>query len=596
VTVWLNRYREWLALAALLVLTGVLYLVNPAVNGWANAYYSGAAQAGSIDWTAFLYGSSDPGNTITVDKPPAALWPIALSIRIFGLNAASIVLPQALMGIATIAVIYATVRRGFPAVTALVAGGLAALTPVATLMFRYNNPDALLVLLLTLAIYFTVRGIEAPRVKWMLLAGAAVGLGFLTKELQAFLVLPALGIAYLVAAPVGLLRRIAHLLLALAAFIVTAGWWVALIQFVPASARPYVGGSQTNNFLEVVLGYNGIGRITGNGYGNGSASPSSAGIDRLLSGSMAGQIGWLLPAAIVMLAMSFVLLGRVKRSSLQLSLVMLFGGTLVVTTLALSFMSGIFHGYYTLAMVPGSSALLAIGGTLLWRDRHEFWARVLFAVIILGSAGWAFVILRRDPVVEGLEWLVLGLAIASVVALLTSPRKRLVGAIALSTALASVLVGPLAYSVQTTTVSHTGSGPIAGPASGTGGKSASGVSAATTAALAADATSYRWIAATVGSSRAADLQLSTRHPVMPLGGYKRSDPAPTLHQFQLLVADHAIHYFLPSASGGSTQAAQITTWVEGNFPLSKVGGIDAYDLTATPSPSNATPTVRPTSL
>jgi len=158
-SIWISRHGEMLALGALLGLTALLYLVNPAVNGWANSYYSGAAQAGSLDWTAFLYGSSDPGNTITIDKPPAALWPIALSIRLFGLNAASILLPQALMGVATVAVLYASVRRGFPAATALLAGVLAAVTPVAALMFRYNNPDALLVLMLTSAIYFTVRGI-----------------------------------------------------------------------------------------------------------------------------------------------------------------------------------------------------------------------------------------------------------------------------------------------------------------------------------------------------------------------------------------------------------------------------------------------------
>ncbi|MBC7589878.1 MAG: glycosyltransferase family 39 protein [Salinibacterium sp.] len=586
---WLTHPREAIGLGALLALTAALYLVNPAVNGWANAYYSGAAQAGSMDWTAFLYGSSDPGNTITVDKPPAALWPIALSIRLFGLNAASIVLPQALMGVATVAVLYAIVRRGFPSATALIAGALAAVTPVAALMFRYNNPDALLVLLLTSAIYFTVRAIERPSAKWMALAGAAVGLGFLTKELQAFLILPALVVVYLIAAPVGLGRRVAHLLVALGALLVSAGWWVALVLLVPANARPFVGGSQSNNFLDVVLGYNGIGRLTGDGYGNHYSSASSAGIDRLLSGYIAGQIGWLLPAAVVMLAIALMLVGRVTRTDLPRAIILLFGGSLMVTTLALSFMSGIFHGYYVVAMVPGVAGLVAIGGTLLWGERRKLRARIALAVIVAGSAAWSFVIIRRYPVLDGLDWVILGLAVVASIALTLPPRGRAIAVLAVTTALASLMVGQLAYSIQTTTVAHTGSGPIAGPASGTSKRNANGLSATAAAALSTDASSFRWVVAAAGSTRAAEVQLALGHAVMPLGGYKRSDPAPTLTTFQTLVAAHAIHYLWPSATGGSSQSALIVGWVKANFPRIKVGGTDVYDLTAAPSPSNATP-------
>lgn len=586
----MGLHGEKLALGALLALTALLYLVNPAGNGWANSYYSGAAQAGSLDWTAFLYGSSDPGNVITVDKPPAALWPIALSIRVFGLNAASILLPQALMGVGTVAVLYATVRRAFPARTALIAGAIAAVTPVATLMFRYNNPDALLVLLLSCAVYFTLRAIERPSAGWMILAGAAVGLGFLAKELQAFLALPALVVVYLVAAPVTFGRRIVHLLAALGGLLVAAGWWVALVILVPASARPYVGGSETNDFLEVVLGYNGIGRITGDGYGN-EGSPGSARIDRLLSGNLAGQIGWLLPAAIVLLAVAVALIGRAPRTDLARATALLLGGVLVVTTLALSFMSGIFHGYYVVAMVPGIAGLVAIGGTLLWRRRHHLGARIALAVVVAGSAGWAFVIIDRYPVLVGLEWVVLILGCVASLAIMVPPRGRAVAAIAIGTALVSLTAGQLAYSIQTTAVEHSGSGPIAGPASGTGTATSNDISPTAAAALSVDAGSYRWIAAALGSVRAAGIQLATGHPVIPLGGYKRTDPAPTLAAFQQLVGNHEVHYFLPSASGGSTQSALISGWVEANFALTSVGGIDAYDLTVPPSPANASPQV-----
>ncbi|WP_233197756.1 glycosyltransferase family 39 protein [Cryobacterium sp. Y57] len=195
------------ALLSLLLATAVLYTWDLGASGWANSFYSAAVQAGSADWTAFFFGSSDAGNVITVDKPPASLWLMALSVRLFGLSSWSILIPEALLGVASVGVLYATVRRRFSAGTALLAGVVLAVTPVAALMFRYNNPDALLVLLLSLATYCTLRGIETGRLKWLLWAGAMVGLGFLTKQLQAFLILPALASVYVYAAPHRLFTR-----------------------------------------------------------------------------------------------------------------------------------------------------------------------------------------------------------------------------------------------------------------------------------------------------------------------------------------------------------------------------------------------------
>ncbi|SCL21990.1 Dolichyl-phosphate-mannose-protein mannosyltransferase [Micromonospora pallida] len=186
------------ALAVLLVGTALLYLWGLGESGWANAYYSAAVQAGSESWTAFLYGSSDAANSITVDKTPASLWLMALSVRVFGLSSWSILVPQALLGVATVGVLYATVRRWYGPAAGLIAGTVLALTPVATLMFRFNNPDALLVLLLTVAAYATVRALEAASTRWIVLVGALVGFGFLTKMLQAFLVVPVFAGVYLV--------------------------------------------------------------------------------------------------------------------------------------------------------------------------------------------------------------------------------------------------------------------------------------------------------------------------------------------------------------------------------------------------------------
>ena len=221
------------SLLALLVGTAILYLWGLTASGYANSFYSAAAQAGSMDWTAFLFGSLDPGNSITVDKPPASLWLMALSVRLFGLSSASILVPQALLGVATVGVLYATVRRTSGHWAGLAAGVILALTPAAALMFRFNNPDALLVFLMTLAAYATLRAIERARGRWLVLAGALIGFAFLTKMLQAFLVLPAFVIVYLIAAPTRLRTRLLHLLAAFAAMIVSLGWWVALVELMP---------------------------------------------------------------------------------------------------------------------------------------------------------------------------------------------------------------------------------------------------------------------------------------------------------------------------------------------------------------------------
>src|SRR5690606_17217925 len=195
-----------MALGGLLVATGVLYLWNLGASGWANAYYSAAVQAGSQNWTAMLFGSSDAANAITVDKPPAALWVMDLSARLFGFNPWSVLVPQALMGVAAVAVLYAAVRRASGPGAGLLAGAVLALTPVAALMFRFNNPDALLVLLLVAAAYCVLRALDADgarATRWIALAGVALGFAFLAKLLQVFLVVPALVLVVLVAMPGG---------------------------------------------------------------------------------------------------------------------------------------------------------------------------------------------------------------------------------------------------------------------------------------------------------------------------------------------------------------------------------------------------------
>ena len=251
----------------------MLYLWGLSASGYANSFYSAAAQAGSQSWKAFIFGSLDAGNAITLDKPPASMWLMALSVRIFGLSSWSILVPQALLGVGTVAVLYASVRRTSGHLPGLIAGALLALTPVAVLMFRFNDPDALLVFLLTAAAYCTLRATEEANGRWLAGAGALIGLAFLTKMLEAFLVLPAFVLVYLIAAPTSLRKRFFHLLAASVIMIVSFGWWVAIVELVPASMRPYVGGSANNSVFDLIFGYSGLGRIFGN---NGDGGPRVA--------------------------------------------------------------------------------------------------------------------------------------------------------------------------------------------------------------------------------------------------------------------------------------------------------------------------------
>ena len=248
-------------LLGLLALTALLYLWGLSRLGYANDFYAAAVKSGTESWKAFFFGSLDAANYITVDKPPASLWAMELSGRILGFSSFSLLLPQALEGVAAVALTYAAVRRWFGAPAAFLAGLVLALTPVAAVMFRFNNPDALLVLLLVVSAYAVTRALERASTAWLALAGAAIGLGFLTKMMQAFLVLPAFALVYLVAAPTTLRRRLRQLCVSGLALLVAGGWWVAIVELWPASSRPYIGGSTTNSVLDLVWGYNGLGRI-----------------------------------------------------------------------------------------------------------------------------------------------------------------------------------------------------------------------------------------------------------------------------------------------------------------------------------------------
>ncbi|WP_415638999.1 glycosyltransferase family 39 protein, partial [Prescottella defluvii] len=471
--------REYWMLAALLIVTAAAYLWNLGASGWANAFYTAAAQAGSVSWKAFFFGSSDAANSITVDKPPASLWLMALSVRAFGLNAWSILVPQALLGVASVALLWATVRRYFGATAGLLEGLVLASTPVAVLMFRFDNPDALLVLLMIAAVWATLRGVEDGRTRWLVLTGLFVGLGFLTKQLQVMLVVPPLALTYLIAGPPKLGRRILQLGAALAGLLVSAGWWLLAVELWPADSRPWIGGSQNNSILELTLGYNGFGRLSGDERGSvvpggGAAMPGggagggmwgSTGITRLFEPAQGGQIAWLLPAALILAVAGIALCGRAARTDRRRASFVVWGSWLLVTGLVFSFMAGIFHAYYTVALAPAVAALVGAGAVTLWRRRDLLWARIVAAATIAVTASTAWILLGRSPdYVPWLRWAVVVVGASAAVAMLVPAALRArAGVVVIVAALFAGLAGPVAYAVNTIGTAHTGSIPSAGP-------------------------------------------------------------------------------------------------------------------------------------
>jgi 4-amino-4-deoxy-L-arabinose transferase-like glycosyltransferase len=661
------------ALLGLLALTALLYLWDLGRNGWANDFYAAAVQAGTKSWKAFFFGSFDQSSFITVDKTPASLWVMELSGRIFGFSQWSMLAPQALEGVGSVLLLYAAVKRWFGPAAGLIAGLALALTPAAALMFRFNNPDALLVLLMTAAAYTLVRAVENGRTRWLVFTGLLIGFAFLAKMLQAFLVVPGLAAAYLWAGPPRLGKRIWQTVLMGAGIVAGAGWWILAAQLTPAADRPYFGGSTSNNILQLAIGYNGLGRLTGDetgsvgpggggGGGQGASFGGATGLFRLFHAEFGGQISWLLPAALISLAAMAWVSRRAARTDRTRAAALLWGGWVLVTGLVFSYMNGIIHPYYMVALAPGIAALVGIGAMAVWQPRPRSGSgalagRITAAAGVLASAVWAYILLDRTPDwLPWLRWVVLvaGVAAAGLVLagpalarLMRSRQGRLALAVApLGLALVAGLAGPAAYALDTVGTAQTGAIPSAGPASagfgggpaggpgsrggfpsagqagrgptgagapggtgvpggnaaaggtGTGGMPRGGfgagdgqggglggnttVSSALTKLLQQDAASYRWMAATEGSTAAAPLELATGDAVMSIGGFNGTDPWPTLAVFKELVAKHEIHYYVGQGSqsfGGGRGSSAIAAWVAAHFTKQTVGGQTVYDLT-----------------
>ncbi|GDY30292.1 ArnT family glycosyltransferase [Gandjariella thermophila] len=474
-----------IALAAICALAAVLYAWRIGSEGWGNPYYAAAVKSMSKNLTNFVFGSFDPAGVVTVDKPPMAFWPMVASTAIFGYHGWSVLLPQVLEGVAAVALLYAAVRRWAGTNVALLAALVLAVTPVTAAINRDSNPDTAMVLLLVAAAYAFTRAVD-PRAgrgaatRWLALAGVFLGFGFVTKMLQAWIVVPAFALAYLVGVRTSIGRRVVDLLLAGVAMLVASMWWVALVAVWP-SPKPYIGGSTDGTVLNLVFGYNGFGRILGQSFGRagggrggapgglpgGPGGPAGAGvpggpgggsgsggfgggggpfgggagITRMFGEQVGGQISWLLPLCLLVLVVAAVAGLRRTRATVpgahdrlnpgqpdgahERAGWFLWGGWLLVVGVVLSFAQGIFHPYYTTEMAPAVAALTAAGVAVLWRSYRRpggtAWLLLPGAVVL--TAAWAWVLISRDTAWYG--WLRYAVAVVAVLAVVLLVAGRM---------------------------------------------------------------------------------------------------------------------------------------------------------------------------
>jgi 4-amino-4-deoxy-L-arabinose transferase-like glycosyltransferase len=453
-------------LGALIVLAAALNLWGLSRNGWANDYYSAAVRSMSSSWHNFLYASADPSGVMSVDKPPLALWIQSLSVRVFGYHPLSVLVPQALMGVASVALVYDLVRRRFGRLGGFVAGLALALTPITVAISRHNNPDALLVLCCVAALWFTVRALEDGRTRWLVLAGVCVGLGFETKMLIALAVVPGIAAAYLLIAPRGSLRALRQLLAGGVAMLLVGGAWPALVALTPAADRPWISGTSDNSILSLIFEYNGLGRVDGQaggpgGLGGGNVFGGSTGPLRLLNSALGGQAGWLLGFAAVS-ALGLLVATRLRRPDARSGWLVLVGGAFLTTAVVFSAASGIFHPYYVSLLAPFAAALVGAGAKqLLGRGTG---ARILAPLALAGGVATELAVLHQYP--GQLSWLPAVMIAACVVAAgalvaLHSPRVRL---IALGVALAALLLAPSVWALDTLGHATSATFPEGGPA------------------------------------------------------------------------------------------------------------------------------------
>lgn len=471
------------ALIAILVLAAVLYSWNLSGSSL-NSFYSAAVLSGTQSWKAWFFGSLDAGNFLTVDKPPLALMVMGLSARVFGFGTWQMMLPEVLAGLGTIWILHSSVKRVFGHTAAAIAALVLALTPITVAINRDNNPDTILVLLMVGGAALALRAVRDDRLLPLIGSAVCFGLAFNTKMLQGYIALPAVFAVYLYASKPGWKKKVVNLAPAAVALAVSSFWWATAVSLVPADDRPYIGGSTDGSAWNLIMGYNGLGRIlggegNGGGGGGGGGFSGTAGLGRLFNDILGGQISWLIPFAAIALIGGLVLCGRAPRTDMTRAALVMWGGWTALHYLTFAMAEGTMHPYYTTALAPGIAALCGGGGVMLWRAfrADKRWAWVL--PLGLGvTAIWAAVLLRRASGWNTWLWpTILVVMAVAIVGLLVfrsggnGSRARLLAA-SLAAAVVASVAGPAAYAWSVPSGSGGGMGgtnPTAGPSTGNGG-------------------------------------------------------------------------------------------------------------------------------
>ena len=635
-------FGEMAAFGGLLLFTAIFYLWNLTINGMANSYYAAAAQAASTNWTAWLFGSLDAANFVSVDKPPISMMIMGLFGRIFGFSSWSMLLPHALAGIATVALVYLTVKRWYGARAGLIAGIVMAMTPAAALMFRFNNPDSFLTLFLTASAYAFLRSFEGKRpVLWLSLAGLFTGLAFNTKMLQGLLLLPIMTIIYISFARSKFTTRMWHLSVAGIVTIVSTFWWSVLVWLTPAANRPWVGSTNDNNIWSLIFGYNGFGRLFGHGSGPGGGAPGGGrvanmaqigtqaaqsaqitpltggglgasgrgggpggvgfggetGLLRIFNESFGPNIAWLILVALIGGGLVIWLLRRAPRRNKERVGVLLWLGWLLIHIVIFSMTSGTIHPYYVVAMAPALAALVGIGAPYIWQayTRRTKVAWILPLSIALTTI-LSIIMLGYSNYWPWLMWLVMiAGGVAAILTLLPLSQTKRLKQIILGLAITAGMAAPIIFSVSTVATAHSGSIPTAGPG-------ASAMSNTNNELARAESTlvsfllenrhGTTWLAAVNSANESAPIQLSSSQPVMAIGGFNGSDSTLTLSQFKQLVKQGKVRYYVvnsrqgkssgPSGMGGPGSNSEILTWVKSAGSKVDYGGTQytVYDLAA----------------
>lgn len=618
-----TRPHRWViaCLAVIMLVAGAVYAAGISL-GLVHNYYGPAVYSMSQSWRAWFWGAQDPQATLTLDKLPGAFQIQALSARLLGYSTWSVLLPQVLAAVAAIGVLFATVRRWLGPYAALAAAAALATTPVVAALAHSQIVDTWLMLLLVCAAWAWMRAVQSGRLGWLLLSGLFVGWAFNVKMVQAWGVLPALALGYLLFAPGGRGRRAGHVL---AAGVVTAAvslWWLVVATLVPADRRPWIDGSAANSPWEMVFGYNLLSR-----YAEGGETPGQdSGWGYLLTSDVATQVGWLYPLALVGLVGGLWWTRRARRTNVGRAGLVMWGLWLGAHALAFS-LGRVAHSFYVAALAPPVAALAAAGAVLGWRawrdGRRSGW---LLPAGLVATLAWTAWLQTRYPTF--LPWLtvvVVVVGVAGVAALALARfgrvRRRAVAGLAAGLLAAAVLVSPAAWAGSTTQAGYSGSniGPAAGPVQSMGGGGprggdgsrpamapppgagmapgagpgqppagsgatgrarpgqtspgglgsggADGQAAETLAWIRAHDPGSRFELAVIGAQGGGDYVLAGGR-VLPIGGFTGSMPNVSVEQLAALVARGELHYVLLAGRGGpggeQAGSSGLVNWVIGN--------------------------------